>query len=122
MITPEEIAAKTARAYMPFLRSWLRGEPFTPLDMPAGAPPADFRTLERAVAALRDGSRDRRGFGYTLELQTRVMRAHGSQSLPTRIHVPTTQDMLLLIGKATEFATFVDDVTLIRTALPELEA
>ncbi len=122
MITPEEIGAKAARAYMPFLRAWLRGEPFAPLDMPAGAPPADFRTLERAVAALLHSSKDRRGFGYTLEWHTRETRAHGRQSLPVRIHVPSAEDMLLLIGKPAEFAAFVDDVALIRAALPELEA
>jgi hypothetical protein len=122
MITPEEIAAKAARAYMPFLRAWLRGEPFVPLDIPAGAPPADFRTLERAVAALRDGSKEQRGIGYTVELQTRATRAYGNQSLPVRIHVSTAEDMLLLIGKTAEFNAFVDDVALIRAALPELEA
>ena len=122
MITPEEIAAKAARAYMPFLRAWLRGKPFVPLDIPAGAPPADFRTLERVVVALRDGSKEQRGIGYTVELQTRATRAYGNQSLPVRIHVPTAEDMLLLIGKTSEFNTFVDDVALIRAALPELEA
>jgi hypothetical protein len=121
MITPDDIAAKAARAYMPFLRTWLRGEPFTPLDMPAGAPPADFRALERAVAALLHGSKDRRGFGYTVELQTRATRAHGNQSLPVRIHVPTAEDMLLLVGKTAEFDAFVEDVALIRATLPELE-
>lgn len=122
MITPEEIGAKAARAYVPFLRAWLRGEPFAPLVMPAGAPPADFRGLERAVAALLHSSKDRRGFGYTLAWHTRETRAHGRQSLPVRIHVPSAEDMLLLIGKTAEFEAFVDDVALIRAALPELEA
>jgi len=36
--------------------------------------------------------------------------------------VPSAEDMLLLIGKPAEFAAFVDDVALIRAALPELEA
>jgi len=121
MITPVDIAAKAARAYMPFLRAWLRGEPFTPLELPAGAPPADFRALERAVAALLDGSKDRRGFGYTVESQTRTTRAHGSQSLPLRLYVLTAKDMLLLIGKIAEFDAFVEDVALIRATLPELE-
>lgn len=122
MITPEEIGAKVARAYLPFLRAWLRGESFAPLDIPAGAPPNDFRAMERAVAALRDGSKDQRGFGYILEWHTRETRAHGRQSLPVRIHVPTAEDMLLLIGKTTECNAFVDDVALIRAALPELES
>lgn len=121
MITPDDIADKAARAYLPFLRAWLRGEPFVPLDMPAGAVPADFRTLERAVSALLADAKERRGFGYAVELHTRATRAHGTQSLPARIHVPTAEDLLLLIGKTAEFAAFVEDVALIRAALPELE-
>lgn len=121
MITPDEIAAKAADAYTPFLRSWLRGQPFTPLDIPAGAPPADFRALERAVSALLDGSKERRGFGYTVTLQTKATRAHGVQSLPARVHVTSAEDMLALAGKTEEFAAFVEDVALIRAALPELE-
>jgi hypothetical protein len=121
MITPNEIVAKAARAYLPFLRDWVSGERFVPLNIPAGAPPSDFRTLERAVAALLDGSKDRRGFGYSVELRTRATRAHGSQSLPARIHISSAEDLLQLVGKTEEFAAFVEDVTLIRAKLPELE-
>jgi hypothetical protein len=121
VITPQEVAAKAARAYLPFLRAWLRGEPFTPLDIPAGAPPTDFRALEQVVAALLDGSRQRRGWGYTVELQTRVTRAHGTQSLPTRVRVASAEDLLHLIGKRAEFAAFEADVALIRATLPQLE-
>lgn len=84
------------------------------------APPADFRGLERAVAALVPSSKDRRGFGYMVEVQTRATRAHGSQSLPVRILVPTAHAMLL-IGKAAEFEAFVAGVALIRATLPALE-
>jgi hypothetical protein len=122
MITPDEIVAKAARAYLPFLRAWVRGESFAPLAIPAGVPPADFRTLERAVAALLDGSKEQLGFGYTVELQTRATRAHGNQSLPVRVHISSAEDMLQLAGKTEEFAAFVCDVALIRATLPELEA
>jgi hypothetical protein len=121
MITPDQIVAKAARAYLPFLQAWLRGEPFTPLAMSAGAPPADFRAMERAVAALLAGAKEQRGYGYAVEQQTRAMRAHGNQSLPTHIQVPTAEDLLSLIGKTAEFTAFVEDVALIRTELPELE-
>lgn len=121
MITPEDIVAKAARAYVPWLRTWLRGEPFVPLELPAGAPPADFRTLERVVGALLDQSRQQRGAGYTVEMQTRATRSFGQQSLPTRIHVPSAADLLALIGKTAEFDRFAADVALIRATLPALE-
>lgn len=122
MITPDDIAAKASRAYLPFLRSWIRGEPFAPLAIPTGAVPADFRALERAVTSLLAGSKARRGFGYTVELQTKATRAHGTQSLPVRVHVASAEDMLQLAGKTEEFAAFVADVALIRATLPELES
>lgn len=121
MITPDDIVAKASRAYLPFLRSWIRGEPFAPLAIPTGAVPADFRALERAVTSLLDGSKERRGFGYTVELQTKATRAHGTQSLPARVYVTSAEDMLQLAGKTEEFAAFVEDVALIRATLPELE-
>lgn len=121
MITPDEIATKAVRAYIPFLRAWLRGEPFAPLDIPAGAPPPDFRALERAVTALLHGSKERRGFGYSVELQRRATRAYGTQSLPARVHVTSAEDLLQLAGKTEEFAAFVEDVMLIRAMQPELE-
>lgn len=121
MITPDQIAAKSARAYLPYLRTWLRGEPFIPLDIPAGTPPGDFRVLEQSVAELLENSKERRGYGYIVEIHTRTMRAYGSQSLPVRIRIMSAEDMLQLAGKASEFARFVQDVVLIRTTLPELE-
>lgn len=121
MITPHQIVAKAARAYLPFLQAWLRGEPFTPLDMSAGAPPTDFRTLEQTVSTLLADAKEQRGYGYTVESQTRATRSHGTQSLPIRIHVTTAEDLLLLIGKTAEFTMFVEDVALIRSVLPELE-
>jgi hypothetical protein len=122
MITPAEITTKALRAYLPFLRGWLRGEPFVPLDLHAGAPPADFRALERAVAVLQAGAKEQRGSGYIIEWHTRSTRAYGQQSLPVRIHIPTADDLLALIGKQAEFTHFCDDVTHIRATLPQLEA
>lgn len=121
MITPDDIVTKVARAYLPFLCSWIRGEPFAPLAIPTGAAPADFRALERAVTSLLAGSKERQGFGYTVELQTKATRAHGTQSLPVRVHVTSAEDLLYLAGKTEEFAAFVEDVELIRATLPELE-
>jgi len=49
------------------------------------------------------------------------MRSFGAQSLPTRIVIDTSADLLHLAGKAEEFAAFEADVSLIRASLPQLE-
>lgn len=121
MITPQDIAAKAARAYVPLLRSWLRGEVFATLDIAAGAPAADFRSLERQVAALMAGAKTQREVGYLVEMQTRTTRTYGAQTLPTRIVVESAADLVFLAGKTEEFAAFVADVALIRAAQPLLE-
>ncbi|RRR75548.1 MAG: DUF3322 and DUF2220 domain-containing protein [Candidatus Viridilinea halotolerans] len=121
MLTPQEIAIRASRAYPSLLRAWLRGEPFSPLDLPAGAPPTDYRSLERAVAVLLEGAKTTPGYGYTVELQTRTLRKHGQQSIPVRIRIESAEDLLQLAGKHAEFAAFVADVALIRASLPALE-
>ncbi len=121
MITPEEISNRAARAYLPFLRGWLRNEPFAPMSFPVGSLPAEYRDLRAAVTKLLDHMKGQRGRGYRVEVETRHTRVHGTQSLPTRIVIDTPDDLLHLVGKAHEFALFCEDVTLIRSLLPQLE-
>lgn len=116
MITPAEITARAQRAYPTFLRTWLRGEPFTPLNFPAGNPPTDYHALQQAVAELLTNAQC-----YRVEQQTRATRSFGSQSLPVRIHIDQAADLLRLIGKTREFQALQADVALIRAQLPQLE-
>jgi len=120
MLTPQEIVTRATRSYQLFLHSWLRGEPFEPIIFPAGAPPADYHTLRAAVAKLLDGAKGPRSYGYRVELETRQTRAHGTQSLPTRIVIDTSADLLQLTGKVAEFNRFERDCALIRIRLPQL--
>ncbi|HEU5103869.1 MAG TPA: Wadjet anti-phage system protein JetD domain-containing protein [Roseiflexaceae bacterium] len=122
MITPKEISTRTARSYLPFLRSWLRDEPFVPIVFPAGAPPTDYHTLRSSVEKLLGGAKGPRSYGYRVELETRQTRAHGTQSLPTRIVIDTPDDLLHLAGKVDEFSRFESDITLIRARLPRLNS
>lgn len=122
MISPDEIATRAQRAYVPFLRDWLRRVPFTSLSFPAGTLPTDYRTLQQEVELLLAKAKKRRGFGYQVEQQMRVMRAFGTQSLPERITIESAEDLLRLAGKTDEFAAFQSDVALIRATLPQLES
>jgi hypothetical protein len=122
MITSEQVSERARRSYPALLRQWLAGEPFEPLSVPAGALPTEYRALQRAVEHLLGLAKDRRGYGYRVESETRATRAFGTQSLPVRIVIDTPDDLLQLVNKREEFTAFQNDVGLIRAALPQLEA
>ena len=121
MITPTEIQQKAARSYLPFLQSWLRIEPFFPYTLPAGSPSPDFAQFRTEVETLHRSAKERRGYGYSITSQFKHMRQHGDQNLPVRIVIETQQDFLQLIEKEDEFEHFQQDVTLLRTTMPQLE-
>lgn len=120
MITPTEIKQKAEQRYLPFLQSWLRNEAFSPLSISAGSPPDDFVELRNAVETLYRYAKQRRGYGYSVVTQFKRMRQHGDQNLPVRVVIETPQDLLRLIGKEEEFEHFQQDITLIRTCMPQL--
>jgi hypothetical protein len=121
MIGPAQVIDKARRAYPALLRSWLRGEPFTPLRIVIGAPPTEYRALQQAVAQLHAQSKAQQGYGYELEIEQRNTRAYGLQSLPIYAHIRTQEDLLALVDKRAEFAQFQSSVALIRAELPQLE-
>lgn len=120
MITLEEIVRRAARLYLPWLRAWLRGEPFFPQTFPAGRLPADYLELNAAVGRLLKGAKAPHGFGYSVVQRTQQTQRHGMQSLPERIVIECERDLLRLIGKEEEFAAFQRDVALIRERMPLL--
>jgi hypothetical protein len=120
VITPEEIVRRAERLYAPFLRAWMRGEPFFPQTLPIGRLPADYLELSVAVPRLLKGAKASRGFGYSVVQRTQQTRRHGVQSLPERIVIESERDLLRLIGKEEEFAAFQRDMALIRKRMPRL--
>lgn len=121
MITPAEIVRKAERLYIPFLRAWLQGESFFPQVLPVGRLPADYLELSAAVARLLKGAKTQRRHGYTVQLRRQHTQRHGAQSLPACIMIDSDRDLLSLIGKEEEFATFTEDVALLREHVPQLQ-
>ncbi|MCC3589506.1 Wadjet anti-phage system protein JetD domain-containing protein [Microcoleus sp. PH2017_28_MFU_U_A] len=121
MITPDEIRKKADRLYTPFLQSLLLGEPFFPLDWPAGRKiPDDYPKLEDAVQQLLKGSKKYLGYGYQVELIQRKTRKFDMQSLPSRITFETETDYLKFLNKEPEVADFQQAVARMRNEVPEL--
>lgn len=121
MINPIQIQKKAEQRYSYFLISIITGKNLFPLEFAVGSLPKEYLDLSKAVNLLIDKSKQHLVYGYTLELETRRMQKHGSQSLPKRISIDTEQDYLKLIKKEKEVLQFRADIELIRTKIPELE-
>ena len=66
----------------------------------------DFNRVRDWIAELEAGSRESRGFGYTIEWKSVRHRVHGSNDLPSAIVIPSLQDAVRLIGKQRDLASF----------------
>ena len=120
MINPAQIQQKAERCYSFFLSSSITQEKFFPIEFSVGSLPKDYLVLREAVTQLISHSKQNLGYGYNLELESRLTHKHGQQSLPKRISIETEQDYLKLIKKEKEFSKFKVDVEIIRTEVPEL--
>ena len=108
MITPEEIRKKAERKYITFLKTYLIGEPFFPLRIPAklAGSNTDWPVLRTWISQLLDHSTDRKSIGYTVHFGApKKTRTHGTQTLPEKITFESEEDFLGYIGKANEFPT-----------------
>jgi hypothetical protein len=122
MIQPDEIRRKAENLYSEFLCAWLAGEPFFPRPIPANKEldANDHAGAIAAITALRDGSKEVRGFGYSVEWRQKRSRAFGRNLFPERIFFESPNDFLRLISKLSEFAAFVDAVGRLRAEFSEL--
>jgi len=123
MITPSEIKTKVARLYPQFVNAWLAGDGnFFPKRIPANLRlPPDHAESFRVVEALRNQSKEVRGFGYSVqwELQKRVV--HGLNHFPVAIQIETESDLLRLSDKRAEFQSLQTTAQSLRGTFPQLE-
>jgi hypothetical protein len=113
MITTVGIKDKALRIWQSgrLLTAHLRDEELFPLDIPFRKVTAK-EALERYaevrawVNLLRDGSKERLGYGYTMEFAPVSHRQLGEQLFPARIVFDSLPDLLRCIGKGREFDRF----------------
>ncbi len=122
MIQPEDIRRKAENLYEVFLRSWLaRQDGFFPRVIPARKQlPADLAAAIQVVQRLREGSKEKIGYGYSVRWREVNSRKHGQNSFPEQIVFETADDLLRFVKKEKEFAAFAAAVTRIRDAFPPL--
>lgn len=122
MIQPENLRRKAENLYAEFLCAWLEGESFFPRTIPAdrSLDASDHAGAIAILQRLRDGSKEVRGFGYSIAWRERNSRDFGRNPFPERFFFETQDDFLHFLGKQSEFMAFADAVTRLRAEFPIL--
>ena len=122
MITPIEIKKKAANKYKAYLQSIVEGESFNPIVIVGDKKPnEDTVKFEEELTELISCSKEKKGYGYTIEYQTVRTKRHGMQGIPTSISFQTEYDYLKYINEEKTTAKFKKDITSILSSFPELK-
>ena len=122
MITPIEIKKKAANKYKAYLQSIVEGESFNPIVIIGDKKPnEDTVKFEEEMTELISRSKEKIGYGYTIEYQTVKTKRHGIQDIPTSITFQTECDYLKYINEEKATAKFQKDITNILSSFPELK-
>ena len=122
MITPIEIKKKATNKYKIYLQSIVEGESFTPIVIVGDKKPnEDTVKFEEELTELISCSKEKKGYGYTIEYQTVKTKRHGVQDIPTSICFLTETDYLKYIGKEKDTVKFKKNIVSILLSFPELK-
>ena len=122
MITPIEIKKKAANKYKAYLQSIVEGESFNPIVIVGDKKPnEDTVKFEEELTELISCSKEKKGYGYTIEYQTVKTKRHGIQDIPTSISFKTEYDYLKYINEEKTSAKFKKDIASILSSFPELK-
>lgn len=108
MITPSQIQKKAFRHYKAFLTAVLTRAHFFPLSIKGNKGKANqpMDELFPALKRLLEGSKSKKGFGYTVTLKTVQTRHAGERSMPDKIYFENVEDYVKFIDKEQEFLAF----------------
>lgn len=123
MISPNEIKTKAERKYVSFLQSIVQAIPFSRIMIPGDKTynKTSIADFQKEILALVNHSKEKKGFGYTLDYQTIKTKTIGTQSLPTSIYFDTEKDFLRFLDKDKEVENFINDWQIINSHFPELK-
>lgn len=123
MITPKEIKDKAERKYIPFLQSLVENKPFEKLVIRGDKSYAksSLSEFEKEIQQIVSYSKEKKGYGYTLEFQQVKTKSLGIQDLPISIYFDTEKDFLKFLGKEKEVEFFKKSVEIIINEFPELK-
>lgn len=122
MISPAEIKAKAERKYISVLQSLAKGIEFSKLiirgDKSYSKSLAEY---EKEIQALVSQSKEKKGYGYSIDYQTVKTKTIGTQSLPASIYFDTEKDFLKYLGKEKEVEILKNNFKKIISTFPELK-
>lgn len=129
MISSREIKQKALRWWndKSFLRATINGEPFFPRDIAKIGLVSNkekataFLRISEEQQDLREGSKEVKGWGYSLEWEEKDHQRIGKNRFIRRIFFETEKDFLAYAGKANEFANFRTDLSFILNRMPQLK-
>lgn len=122
MITPIEIKKKATSKYKAYLQSIVEGESFNPIVIIGDKRPNENTAkFEEELTQLIGRSKEKIGYGYTIEYQTVKTKRHGIQDVPVSISFQTEYDYLKYINEEKATAKFKKDITCILSSFPELK-
>lgn len=123
MISPNEIKVKASRKYLSFLQSLVEEKPFTQIVIRGDKSytKSSLPEFEKEILLLVSHSKEKKGFGYTLDFQKVKTKYLGTQDLPTSIYFDTEKDLLKYLGKEKEVELFKVNCEKIISTFPELE-
>lgn len=123
MISPDEIKAKANRKYIPYLQSLIEGIPFSRIEIwgDKSYTKSSLQEFEKEILLLNSQSKEKKGYGYTLEFQKVRTKYLGVQDLPISIYFDTKKDFHKYLGKEKEIVQFQQSCEKIVNEFPELK-
>ncbi len=123
MITPEEIRDKSDRKYISFLQSLVEQRPFEKLVISGDKSytKSSLVEFEREIQLILSHSKEKKGFGYSLDFQKVKTKYLGVQDLPISIYFDNEKEFLKFLDKENEVNSFKSNVETILREFPELK-
>jgi hypothetical protein len=125
IIQPEGIQTKAFRFYKDILASSVRSTPEFPKYISFSKVTAkdtndNFPLIRDEIEVLIAESKDKKGYGYTVELIKRNYRKIGPQNFPDKIFFETLDDYLKFFRKGKEYEHFMLVIQKLTNDLPQL--
>lgn len=122
MISPNDIKVKAERKYLLYLQSLVQEIPFSKLIITGDKKPSQsLPELQKEILSLANQSKEKQGFGFSIDYQTIKTKTIGTQSLPVSIYFDSEKDFLKYLGKEKEVNDLRTNCKLISSKFPELK-
>lgn len=122
MITPEQIREKSLRLLPKVLTAMINDVSVFPMIIRSDKKSSDtsFETFRREFKSLLEQSKDKKGFGYTVEMRLMTAGAFKGQSVPESISFKSQEDYLRFLDKEKAAEACLDAFRLVQAEVPEL--